>query len=521
MKAKRFETTVVCLFMCLGLLIATYWIARYGGWSGEGDGTRLTLAGEGIVHEGRLVTERWNYANGYGYPALLAFLSQVTSLPVQDLQIAGSAWLAIIVLVAYLAFRELLGNVKLAAVAVFLLMLQPDFLFYILRNSHERTTWTFGLLVLWLWVRSGRVRTPASIAASVCAVYLVLWAMINNNAYLGSSIITTFVIAIAASYLLSVISPWLFPKINGLLVDRRIGFFPLVGFALVFIFISYTYRPAEGYYRTLSSLTLRTTSFIAGVQPASEPYRYVATAWRSNAIYFTLTGVQWSIVLASGFAWLRDAVALIRQGNQALSRSRLILWLFYLGYAAQLALGFTADFAGWLAVNTQVRLFTPFALVTSPMAATWLLGPLARRVSARPAVRLVALPLGCFAIMLALLKMTNDPSVGNQWLFYSPSEQLGTNWVDANLHDRDVWLDTSSHQLEVLYYRKGYSWTPANSYRAGVADQTVSHVMLSKQTQFKANRSSLPLPEIVDHNSIYDNGDVRFYQRRPLTPYQH
>lgn len=520
MRLKRFETVALPLLLGLAFLIATYWIARYGGWSGEGDGTRLTLAADGVVREGRLVTTRFNYTNGYGYPALLAFLSQVTGVSVQGLQIAGSAWLTVIVLLAFLAFRELLHSARLAAAGVLLLLAQPDFLFYILRNSHERTTWTFGLLVLWLWVRSGRMYGLPALAAGVCTVYLLLWAMIANNAYLGSSIVTTFLIALALSMLLKRVAPVLAPKLSGSLVERRVKFFPLVGFALVFIFVSYAYRPAQGYYQTLNSALSRTTALVAGVQPAARPYRYVATAWISTPTYLALTMVQWSIVLASGAAWLRDAALLLRQGKAALSRGRLLLWLFYLGYAAQLAFGFTADFAGWLGVNTQVRLFTPFALVTSPMAATWLAGDWTKRLRARSALRMVALPLGCLAVAFSLIKMTNDPVLGNQWLFYSPSDQAGFDWADAHLRDREIWVDTYEHQTDIAHYRKGYDWQPANNYRYGAGFDQIAFVMLSQRIELRANRTGLQLPGVANRDSIYDNGDAQLYHRRPATPFQ-
>ena len=99
--------------------------------------------------------------------------------------LSSNLWSLALVFALAWAWRRELRPAWGAAAGVLLLLAQPDFLFYILRNSHERTTWTFGLLVLWLWVRSGRMYGLPALAAGVCTVYLLLWAMIANNAYLG------------------------------------------------------------------------------------------------------------------------------------------------------------------------------------------------------------------------------------------------------------------------------------------------------------------------------------------------
>ena len=402
---------------------------RYGGWSIEGDAMRLTIAAEAVAHEGKLVPSQF-YSNGYAYPALLVFLGQITNLPIQVYQFVGSFWLVVIGLVAYLAYRELLSDVRLAALSVFLLLLQPDFIFYILRNSHERITWTCGLLILWLWVRHARVSQISTQLMGILAVYLILWAMIANNAYLASTIVTTYLIALLLSATFERVMPRLFPSTTGWLVERRLLYIPLTGLVLVFVFVTYAYSPARAYYLTLNSIVERlATLFLAADSSSSQPYNYVQSAWVSQEAYFLLTGTQWLIVLASGAAWLRDGARIISQGTNALSRTRWLLWFFYIGFAAQLAMGVIIDFTGFLASNLQVRLFTPFALILTPLTATWFdeIKTFAKgrsiAVQTRP-WRVATITLGSLGVILALLKSTNDPLVGNQWIFYSPREQV-------------------------------------------------------------------------------------------------
>ena len=130
----------------------------------------------------------------------------------------------------------------------------------------------------------------------------------------------------------------------------------------------------------------------------------------------------------------------------------------------------------------------------------------------------------CTAMGAALLKVTNDPIVGNQFLFHSPREQLALDWVDRHIAGREVWVDTWPHQLDVMWFRHGYNWQPANNYRywtAGDADsEQLSHVLLTDLTVLQAVRSQQPLPSVADRNLVYDNGDAQLYHRRQRTPFQ-
>ena len=530
---RRHEKFLLLLLLSLTLLIAGYWVTRYAGLIMEGDATRLTQAGEGIANEGRLVTAQ-SYLNGYGYPALLAFLIQTTGLTAQVLQIAGSFWLVPLALAAYLAYRELLPDIRLAILAVILLLLHPDFLFYILRSSHERTTWTFGLLILWLWVRSNRSQEVELRLAMVLSLYLLLWAVIANNAYFGSTIVTTFLLAMLANYVLARFFRRASRGGTPMGFHNRMLYVWLSGFALLFLFITYVYSPATSYYYTLGTIGEKVSVLFLGSEPISQrmavddTYGYVQTAWLSPTVYLLLTGFQWLIVVLAIGAWLRDGVALLRRGHTVLSQQRLLLWLFFLGFATQVGLGVISDLSGAMGSNLQVRLFTPFALVVSPMAATWFTAlrriPWRRLNALRPALMPLGAMVACVAVIATLLKVTNDPVVGNQWLFYSPGEQVALDWTDDHLKDREIWIDTWQHQFDVLLFRRGYDWKPRNNYRSGSLAEwrsdEVSHVLLSDLTVLQANRSKLPLPMVVDRDIVYDNGDAQLFHRRQRSPFQ-
>ena len=377
MRTRYAEKKLVIILLCLALTIGIYWIARYGGQSLDGDTTRLTLAGEGTALEDTITPSRWGYPNGFGLPVLLAFLSQVTSIPVQRIQLVASLWTPVIVLSAYLVYREFLEDKHLAAAAVLFLLLQPDFVFYILRGSHEKTTWTFGLLILWLWLRNLR-RLKSSrldfsrMVAGLFAIYVLLWAMIANNAYFSSTLIVMFLITLAVMTGLAWLSSPFTPNQEKTYAGQRIIYIFLIGFGMIFTFITYFYPPATSYYFTLNSVVDRLTALLLGGEAASQPYTYVQSAWRSFSTYLLLTVFQWLIVLAGATAWLRDGLRILFRERNLLSRPRLLLWCFYSGIAIQLLAAVIIDFTGILGSNLQVRLFVPFAILSSPLAATWI-----------------------------------------------------------------------------------------------------------------------------------------------------
>ena len=511
--------TIVLLLILLASLLGFYWQSRYGGLEMEGDAANLSLAGEGVAQEAVLVPSHKAYPNGFGLPALMAFLNRITSMSIPTIQSGSYIWAAVIALVAYLAYRELLIDIPVAGMAVLFLLIQPDFLFYILRGSHEKITWTFGLLILWLWVRSRKNRRLSLQIASVLSVYILLWGMITNNAYFASTLIALFCIAILASYPIM----WLLSRKDKETIrsgETRMVYILLLGFMLVYIFITYTYPPALSFYGTLGILGDKvTTLFLAG-ETQSQPYTYVQTAWRSSAIYLALTGFQWLIVAASFLAWLRDALRLRKTGREGLSQPRFLLWLFYLGIIIQLAFAVVMDFAGFLSSNTQVRLFTPFAILSSPYAATWLNQISSRRLKNIRILLPASFVAGC-AVIFALLKSTNDPLVGNQWIFYNQREQQANDWMDSHLKDQSVWLDLSIHQLDVLYFRKGYNWIPSNTYLSGSTFYRATYSVISDLTILQANRSELKLPNTTDQFRIYDNGGARIFHVRPKTSFQH
>ncbi len=506
---------LVLVLMATALLAGLYYSLRFGGWSMEVDAGRQAVAADGMVVTGELVHRR-SYSNGYGYAAQLAAVSEVTGLPVQPVQLGSSVWVMVVALVAFVTYREFLDSPAGAALAVLLLMIQPDFLFYVLRVSHERNTWTFALLMLFLLLRSRRyVQQAARMLAYVALFYIAFAAMAASNLYFAATFANAILIALLAGWVLERLGlKDQEPGEKRAAVMRRLLLITLACLALVYILVNYGYRPALSAYYYFYSLADRIGLVTLGGQPVESPasYAVVGQTWRSSGVYLALTGLQWLIALASLLAWAIELPRLRKAPPR-----RWLLWLLYAAFGVLMAVGLLADLAGFLNANLQVRMFTPFALFSSALAAGLIrrgytaLGARGRRLAAVGATGLMI-----YASLAAALKVSNDPAVGNLWLFYSPAEVGAAKWTGKHVQ-QEIWVDTWDHLAHALSFRQGYNNT--GEYRWGIMPSPAPYTLISELARLRANRIGLSLPYTLDQNRVYDNGLVQIYDRRAFTPY--
>ena len=509
------------------LLLATafslYWIGRYAGYAMEVDASRMTQSAHGILHTGHLVHGK-SYPAGYEYPALVAVLSRLTGLSVQSIQLNAGLWLPVLALVACLAYRELLGKPMPALFACFLLLIQPDFTFYVLRSSHEKITWMLALSCLFFLARRDRLaHLPSRMLVYEILFCLAFWGLATANTYFA----LVFLAGLTCYWLGIGIICWRIEGrepagIRNCHLLRRTGIICLIAYLLVFTVIHFAYPPAANFYQVLNSFVEHLRSLFSGA-PLKHPYAYVGSAWRSPVIYLALTFPQWLVVLAGFVGWAILGRDLVR-ADQTRWPPRLpwMPWLLYLAFGVMLAAGVVMDFAGVLSLNLQVRLFPPFALLGSPYAAVALSTGLERIPAARRDLfRVLATGLGMAAALAAMLKITNEPLLSNQWLFYAPAELQAMRWTDAHLESRRVWTGTTSRLADAFAFWAGYDRPPANRYEFGSTDPPPAGLLISRWTRLQANRNGVSLPATLEHDRVYDNGLVQLYHRRPKTPHQH
>ena len=487
----------------------------------EVDSSRQANTANGIVETGKLINPTL-YNNGFGYGIQLAFLSLITGLSVQTIQISSSVWVFVLALVAFITYRELLMNNAAAALAVFLLFIQPDFLFYILRGSHERNTWIYALLMIFLLARSYHyLQNTSKLLVYVGLFYIVYWAFLSSNVYFAATFMSAILFSFVGGWVLSRVSGRNHPlnKTKQVTLQRMIVI-SLTCFILLFVFITYTYKPALQIYYLFTSMSDRISLMLLGTQQAETPisYQYLSQAWRSQQAYLVLTGVQWLITLLSLVAW---GIGLFKLSK--LDQNSWLLWLLYSAFGVLMVLGVVADYAGFLSSNLQLRMFTPFTLFSSAMAASLILRSLnAFRAHWRNLVIAVVVVLILFGAASVILKVTNDPFIGNQWLFYTPAELAPRTWMERfEIQQNKVWLDISDRLVWAYYFWEGYYPFDSRSISMGkAAIANAIYTLISSLTRLRANRSGISLPETSDQNRVYDNGQVQIYHRRALTPYQ-
>src|SRR5215470_3519017 len=180
------------------LFVGLYFVGRYGRQWAEADSTTFINVIRPIIQEGRLVPVQGAlYPNGYAYQAISAFIVGLSGIDLVTLQQIGYPLIApLVVLPAWMLYRELTGSARGATITTILLFTQPEFLFVILRSSHEKFTRTLMLLCLYLLVRSFKLREqPWLLTKHVALFYIVTFAFIASNNLLAHS----FIFAVASA----------------------------------------------------------------------------------------------------------------------------------------------------------------------------------------------------------------------------------------------------------------------------------------------------------------------------------
>ena len=195
----------VLALLSLALVIGAYFIWRYGGRWAESDTAVMTGAIRVVADSAALAPQASGvYVNGYGYQVVSTTIVAFTGLSVETLQVMVYPLIsAVLVLPAWILYRELTGSARLATLATLLLWLVPEHLFAVLRGSHERLDRAFLLTALWLLVRTVRFGGDRQrLVAHVALVLLMLYGLIATNALFGMS----FVAALVSAFVMSILA---------------------------------------------------------------------------------------------------------------------------------------------------------------------------------------------------------------------------------------------------------------------------------------------------------------------------
>lgn len=505
------------------LLVGLYAVARYGGRWAEADSATFTKIIAVFAEAGRLVPEGGTiYPNGYAFQAVSTFLIGATGLDIATLQqLAYPLVAALLVLPAWALYRELTGTARAATLASVLLFMQPEFLFVILRSSHEKFTRALLLTCLFLLARTLRMRErPWQLAAHAGLFYLTTFALIASNNLLANSFIFAVFCMLVLGFLLQL-------RTRGASAERRyalwwFGAVTAVGAGMVYLFTNYIYPPAQHNVLILGDIWERIAALLLDVQStgghgATNAYAQVETSWVNLYVYFIVSIANWIILAVSCAIWTYQGLRWLIRGRSPSTDGGWLLWLLYAAFALQGALSVVADASGALASNLQHRLFPSFSIVAAALVGASLARWSPRRYP-RAARLAISTLVFCVAI-LSVLKATNEPLLSNMWTFYRADEIRALQWGEAHSGHLEVCADFNE-RLTAAYETTLAGSTDTNRVVWYASSPSRCNVLVTDVTRLRAQRLDRPLPVGPDALQVYDNGRAQLYRPRPETPFQ-
>jgi len=506
------------------LFVTLYILVRYGLRWGDSDTGQILQATRNVATQGTISPSGVAYPHGYAYQSIIVAVSQITGISISRVDLAVLPFLCVAgALIAFITFRLLTGSALLGSIAAILLFIQPEFVFEVERGSHEKTTNSYVLLLVFLLtVTFARSVRTSSIIGYIISFYILAWGLIATNSFFGSS----FFVSLALALIGGAIVLWLSmrPDEQRGTINRLI-YTVISGTALVFVFVNYVYSPARNNYGTLHSLIDRISALFLSFEVQSNPYVSIGSAtgaaWIAPWVYPLLTSFDILIAVAGLASWCWLAYRFVRGGIPREGRHLLLLWLFAAAFAVEVAISAVVDLSGFLGSNLQIRIFPLFVLFAIPLFV--LAGAqFAQRLNMH--LRLLAgVAVGLLVTVFAItgiLKATNDPLVSNKWVFYTRDEQRALSWTDRDLTNQAIWAGFDERLLVMQSVENTVNPAKQNRYVVGSGSDGARYVVDSNVTQRRGRRLKVPVPDTTNDDRIYDNGGTRIYHVVPSTPYQ-
>jgi hypothetical protein len=505
------------------LLVATWFLLRYAGRWGDSDTFAFARHISAILESANIIPPGNLYPNGYGFQSLAASAMQISGLSMPGMQVFAAGLLAVwLVFPAWLLYRELTGTAAGATLAGIILFVQPEFLFMVLRGTHEKFTRGLMFLCLYFMVRGLRSsRRPAFFTGLLLSFYLVSYGLIAFNIFQATSFILAIGIALGLTW--SVIRLHKTSSQVAGFALRRLAFAVVTMLAISFIFVFYIYPPAQHSLFILESISERVARLFLDVENTitGQSYQYINFGWVSLPVYFVITIANWLTLLGSVIIWLWWTWRWFRSGYQPQKLHELLLWSFYGAFTFLGVLSILVDISGTVIGNLQHRIFPTFIMLAAPLVSWWLVtqSPSSLRVR-----RFLFSGLGVLIGLLALLstlKATNEPLVSNKWTFYLPAERDAIHWADSEMQEGSYTWVSFDERLMTALGARGESSLPADIYLDIYdVDTSTTDFLISDLNRRRSLRLGVPLPFEADSLITYDNGQAQIYHARSRTPFQ-
>jgi hypothetical protein len=525
-KAERPKSVAVLLWLApiaYMLVVGMYFVGRYHGQWADSDSAIFAQFTRTMINEGRLVVPSGSYPNGYAYQAISTYLVALTGLDVPTLfQLAYPLTACLVVLPAWLLYREWTNSAYAATLTTMVLFTQPEFLFVMLRSSHEKFTRTLLLLCLYWLTRSFKLRErPWMFACAVTLFYLSEYAMVASNNLLAHS----FVFAVGSALVFTwFVVQRLTPRTNHQ-ITHRLPYAVLICLGVTYLFTFYAYPPAQHDLLVLRSIQERIAALFLDVQSnRTNPYSTVQTGWISTQVYFLVSIANWLVICSSFVLWARQGVNWLKRRMIPTNQVELLVWAFYAAFIVQGFLAIIADVSGALGSNLQHRIFSSFSII----AVFYVGNGIAQFLSSRPQhwVRVFfPLVMACLAI-LAIVKANNEPILSNKWTFYRANEIKALAWGNNHIEDSWIWTEFDERlSMAFIMNNQGsfanvFETNNRNSFVGGNQVSKAQDFIVTEVSRLRNTRLQQAFPIPLDAMRVYDNGEAELYHTRPQTPFQ-
>lgn len=508
------------------LVYAFLFVVRYRGLWTENDTAFFTRDAVAAVHL-HTVLFAGAYPHGFLYTSWLASFAWLAGVPPALFNTVVAPFVAAVavMLAAYVGYRALTGSSQVATLATWLLLAVPELMFSVLRGNHEKidiAVMLVALLALLASVPTGTGRRSRQSRARQHTWQFVFILLMLMNAATNDYFAAMLVLAglIAAGIMGVVITRLPEPSADLRRLTQRLTTAMATGAVIVVLVMLVAYPPAAQDFHLLMTALSKLATLLMTLTPHSNPYGAAASAWAGRFAYLLVASFRWMMFGSSlmVFGWVAWRMA---QRRSAPPR-RLLLLALYVALGGLVAVAIPLDFTGLAAgSNLEVRNFTYFALLAAPLTAVGIRHlAVSRWVSTR---RSWLLPLTgtlvSVLMVVGIVKVTLDPLLSNEWIFYTPAERQAVGFFLEHAHRQALWTGPDNrlvYMADSLFWRnRGHDLVTGFKPLPFTRD-----FLWSPEVVADSEADRFPLPAYAAADLVYDNGGAAIYQLVPQSAFQ-
>lgn len=530
---SRKRDTIWMWLLMMALLYAAFFVLRYGGLWIENDTGVFSRQSFTFISHGSLFFPG-AYNHGFAYTAWLGSLSLITGINPATFNTIVMPFFGMILLLipGYLAFHALLGSRRMAAIGAVVLATIPDITFSAVRGTHEKLSMAFVSMGLFCLFKAfdaiAKRHTSREYLLWIFTYLVVEFLNVGTNDYFATTF--TFAITLTLGMGFLALKMRRIPTAANMgAALRTLGLSVLASWVIVFLVMFFVYPPEAQDFLLLQGALSRLRHLFATFTPSSNPYSLASSEWASKAAFELMNIFRWLVVMLSAIMWAIDIFQVVFK-RRSLDVGRLFLLGMYTAFALLVVASIPLDFTGLAAgTNLEVRNFTYVILLGSPLVARALQGVIHSRtalkvghrtVYLRKFIRPSAIAGMCLLLLVGFLKVTLDPLVSNNWLYYTPQEAQALRFFWTHSRNQTIWSGPDDRLVFYAYSRLisnpngnavvGYKPKPFTE------DYLDSPVVNASDTATYFPRFDYPASD-----RIYDDGGAQIYRMRPVSPFMH